>query len=82
VNRPVLKIERKLLLYCINVIDKNEDSANILFSCGEQREIVRKEERQMNVVGVREFFVGSRYIFVFYELPMCKVSLKNVFLKA
>ncbi len=59
-NRPVLKIEIKLLLYCINVNDKNEDSANILFSCGERWEIVRKEEMQMNVVGIREFFVGVR----------------------
>ncbi len=57
-NRPILKFELKLLLYCINVNDKNEDSANILFSCGERREIVRKEEMQMNVVGIREFFVG------------------------
>jgi hypothetical protein len=46
------------------------------------REIVWKEEMQMNVVGVREFFVGSRYNFVFHELPMCKVSLKTVLLKA
>jgi hypothetical protein len=59
-NRPILNIEIKLLLYCINVNDKIEDSANILFSCGERREIVRKEEMQMNVVGIREFFVGVR----------------------
>jgi hypothetical protein len=30
-NRPILNFEIKLLLYCINVNDKNEDSANILF---------------------------------------------------
>jgi hypothetical protein len=59
-NRPILNFEIKLLLYCINVNDKNEDSVNILFSCGERREIVRKEEMQMNVVGIREFFVGVR----------------------
>jgi hypothetical protein len=60
-NRPILKIVINLLLYCINVIDKNEDSANILFSCGERWEIVRIEETQLNVVGIREFFVGVRY---------------------
>ena len=59
-HRPVLKMMIDLLLYCINVIDKNEDSANILFSCGERWEIVRIEEAQLNVVGIREFFVGVR----------------------
>ena len=58
--RQMLKMMIFLLLYCINVIDKNEDSANILFSCGERWEIVRIEEKQLNVVGIREFFVGVR----------------------
>ena len=61
-HRPILKIMINLLLYCINVIDKNEDSANILFSCGERWEIVRIEETQLNVVGIREFFVGERVL--------------------
>jgi hypothetical protein len=56
----MLKMMIDLLLYCINVIDKNEDSANILFSCGERWEIVRTEEMQLNVVGIREVFVGER----------------------
>ena len=51
-----------LLLYCINVIDKNEDSANILFSCGERWENIRIEETQLNVVGIREVFVGERVV--------------------
>ena len=51
-HRQMLKMMIVLLLYCINVNDKNEDSANILFSCGERREIIRKEEMQMNVVGI------------------------------
>jgi hypothetical protein len=58
--RPILKIVINLLLYCINVIDKNEDSANILFSCGGRWEMVRIEETQLNVVGIQEFFVGVR----------------------
>ncbi len=56
----MLKMMIDLLLYCINVIDKNEDSANILFSCGERWEIVRIEEMQLNVVGIREVFVRER----------------------
>jgi hypothetical protein len=58
--RPIQKIVINLLLYCINVIDKNEDSANILLSCGERWEMVRIKETQLNVVGIREFFVGVR----------------------
>jgi len=58
----MLKMMIILILYCINVIDKNEDSANILFSCGERWEIVRIEETQLNVVGIREVFVGERVL--------------------
>ncbi len=62
--------KRKLLLYCKNVIDKNEDSANILFSCGELREIVWKEEMQMNVVGV-ENSLSDQGIFLFSMNCQC-----------
>ena len=62
-----------LLLYCINVIDKNEDSANILFSCGERWENIRIEETQLNVVGIREVFVGERVVHIFSDLLMCNV---------
>ena len=58
----MLKMMIALLLYCINVIDKNEDSANILFSCGERWENVRIEETQLNVVRIREVFVGERVV--------------------
>ncbi len=83
-HRPILKIMINLLLYCINVIDKNKDSANILFSCGERWEIVRIEETQLNVVGIREFFVGVRVwsiIFCFcqcvkYSRKMCYKCVK------
>ena len=70
----MLKMMIILILYCINVIDKSEDSANILFSCGERWEIVRIEETQLNVVRIREFFVGERVLInnLLYLL-MCKV---------
>ena len=58
----MLKMMIILILYCINVIDKNEDSANILFSCGERWENVRIEETQLNVVRIREVFVGERVV--------------------
>jgi len=62
----MLKMMIILILYCINVIDKNEDSANILFSCGERWENIRIEETQLNVVGIREVFVGERVFFIFF----------------
>jgi hypothetical protein len=69
----MLKMMIFLLLYCINVIDKNEDSANILFSCGERWENIRIAETQLNVVGIREVFVGERvgsYFFLIYKCVM------------
>ena len=62
----MLKMMIILILYCINVIDKNEDSANILFSCGERWENIRIEETQLNGVGIREVFVGERVFFIFF----------------
>ena len=62
----MLKMMIILILYCINVIDKNEDSANILFSCGERWENIRIEETQLNVVGIREVLVGERVFFIFF----------------
>jgi hypothetical protein len=62
----MLKMMIILILYCINVIDKSEDSANILFSCGERWENIRIEETQLNVVGIREVFVGERVFFIFF----------------
>ena len=41
----MLKMMIILILYCINVIDKSEDSANILFSCGERWENIRIEAK-------------------------------------
>jgi hypothetical protein len=69
----MLKMMIFLLLYCINVIDKNEDSANILFSCGERWENIRIEETQLNIVGIREVFVGERVFHIFSDLLMCNV---------
>ena len=70
----MLKMMIILILYCINVIDKSEDSANILFSCGERWENIRIEETQLNVVGIREVFVGERVFFhIFSDLLMCNV---------
>ncbi len=62
----MLKMMIILILYCIHVIDKSEDSANILFSCGERWENIRIEETQLNVVGIREVFVGERILLYFF----------------